>query len=425
MIEHEIYSETAKNLAIEVKNGEVYALDSSIEKGKAARVIKDERLGFAFSTKPETEEQELIDMALNVAESVEGDPALVFPNPEKAFDISPDFQGILNVTTEEKINFTKELEASALKFDKRIKTVRQPSYEETFKEIKITNSNGVDARFITALCAMRVTAVAEDKNGSERATEIEFALDPKKINPAILGKKASERAISYLNSKKISSCKCRCLFDRRVVGEIVSLLAPSFFADSVYKNRSRFKDKLGTKIYSSNITLINDPTLITGFSSAPYNAEGVANKRTPIVRGGILQNFLSDLRYSKKINRPSTASSVRPQISQMPKIGAQNIYIEAGKKNLSQLKREMSKGFFITDVMGLHMVNQITGDFSVGAEGFWIENSEELHGIKGVTIAGNLHDILNRVISVGSDLKFWQTTGGVSLLVEEIAVSGT
>lgn len=423
-IEHEIFSEVAKNLSIEVMNGTVYAMDASIEKGKAARVISDGRLGFAFSTSPGTTDEDLIGMAVSVAGSVEPDPDLVFPGPERSDAIGPDHKGITGATVEEKIDMVKELEAAARRFDSRIKAVRQPSYEESIKEVAVRNSRGVDVVYTTALSVFRVTAIAEGEKGSEKAAEMELTLDPKKINPAIIGKKAAERAIAFLTSRRIGSRRCRALFDRFVVSQMLSLIAPSFFADSVFKNRSRFAGRLGDRIYSPSLSIINDPTLISGFVSSPYDAEGAACRRTAVVRGGILQNFLSDAYYSRKTGYPPTASSVRSEPRQMPKIGVQNFYIEPGRKGTGQLKKEMREGLYITDVMGLHTVNQVTGDFSVGAEGFWIDDGLEHHGVKGITIAGNLHDMLKRVTGVGNDLKFYGSTGGVSLLIEEIAVSG-
>ncbi|PIR18206.1 MAG: hypothetical protein COV46_00910 [Deltaproteobacteria bacterium CG11_big_fil_rev_8_21_14_0_20_49_13] len=425
MLQYEIYSEVTKNLNIEIKNDAVEALDTSVEKGKAVRVIKDGRLGFAFSTSPDTKDEDLIEMAVGASQSVQVEPELVFPEVTTSTFIGENSAGLFSATLDEKIGMTRELESAALAFDKRIKNVRQPCYEEMLKEVHIVNSNGVDVSFASALCAFRVTSIAEDEKGSERASEMEYAFDPKKLSPSVIGKKASERAVSYLNSKKIASTMSPVILDRQVVAEILSLIAPSFFADAVHKNRSRFRGKLNTRIYSPNISVINDPTRPNGFASVPYDAEGSASKRTPVVRGGILQNFLSDAFYAKKVGLPSTASSIRPLISQTPKIGIRNFYIEKGNKPLNQLKREMKVGFYVTDVMGLHMVNQITGDFSVGAEGFWVEDGQDLHGVKGVTIAGNLHDMLNHVTGVGNDLKFWHLTGGVSLLVEGLSVSGT
>jgi PmbA protein len=143
-----------------------------------------------------------------------------------------------------------------------------------------------------------------------------------------------------------------------------------------------------------------------------------------MVKKGRLNSFLADTLYAKKVGIENTASSTRSQINMMPRIGIHNLYIEKGKASFKELIQELNNGLYVTDVMGLHTANSVTGDFSVGVNGFLIENGDIVHGVKQVTMAGNFHKILNNVIKVGSDIKFLRHSGSPSLLIKEIVVSG-
>lgn len=422
---HELYIERTHNLTVEVCNGEVEAFDSATEDGRAVRVIESGRLGFAYSTKPQISNDDLIEMARSTAENVESDPLLSFPSASKIPPFRSDTSAFSNMKIDDKKELAQRLEAKVKAFDKRIKAVRRSSYDEYIREVHISNSNGVDVKFSKGLCVIKVTAIAEENGHSEWATEIEYATDPKKLQVDEVANRASAMAASYLGGRKISSRKCLCVIDREVSSSILSLLSPAFFADSIYKNKSKFSPQsVDTKIYSPEITIIDDATMKDGFSSAPCDAEGASAVRTVLVQNGILKSFLSDTFYAKKTGTKPTSSSVRPMIAQMPRIGAQNLHIAAGNLSQDELNKEMGSGFLVTEVMGLHTANPITGDFSVGAAGFWVENGKRSYSVKGVTIAGNFHNLLKNVVKTGNDIKFLHVCGAPSLLVEDVAVSG-
>ena len=414
--QYELYKETVRHLVVEVKGFDVEAIENSVSSGKAARVIKGGRLGFAYSTDAISSDNDVIKMAESASLMVAPDSDVSFPPSEKTTAIKNDLSAFLDTTIEDKISIAKRLEGTPL--------IHRTIYEELIREVHIENSNGIDTGFKTGNCAIIVTAVAEDKSGSERATEVALALAPQALDVEKIGMEAASRATACLNSRKISSCRCRAILDKHVVSEVLKLIAPAFFADFVFKKKSSLAGKMGEVIYSPNITIINDATLKDAFSSVPYDAEGAASKKTVLVQNGRIASFLADAVYAKKAGVALTASSIRPMIIQMPRIGVHNLYIMPGSKDIGALKKDMGHGFYITELLGLHTANPITGDFSVGASGFWIDGGMDAYGVKGVTIAGNLHGLLGCISFVGSDLKFWSTTGGVSLLIEEMAVSG-
>jgi len=420
---HELCRQTVHYITVEVKNGSVEALDRSTEVGIAARVVLDGRQGFAYSTRPDASEKELIKMASLAARNTDPDPFLCFPAGTKAAIRTP-LEAFSKITIEQKIGIAKDLEAKILGYSPLIRGARKPLYDEVIKNVHITNSNGADVSFSHAVCAVRATAIADDGNGPEWTTEIRYGLDPANLDLKETAETAAQRAVSYLGGRAIASCHTPCLFHRNVATDILGVLASSFFADALFGGKTMLSGKLSEKIFSDRITIVDDATLKEGFSSVPFDAEGALAKRTVLVENGILKGFLSDTSYAKKANVSHSSSSTRSSITQPPKIGVHNLHVLAGKSTPADLMRLMNRGLHVTDVLGLHTANPITGDFSVGAAGYWIENGVPTHGVKGITIAGNLHELFKKIVGTGSDLKFKGSAGSPSILVEEVAVSG-
>lgn len=419
----ETYREAVRHLSIEVKDGEVEALDSAIEQGTAVRVIDGGRLGFAYSTEPGMSVADVVNIARRLEVDVRPDIDRDLPSASRYPQYAFDKGGFLSLTTDQKKEKVLALEAEIKSYDKRITGTRKTAYEEEIHDIQISNSKGVDAKFSYGICCLRTTAVACDGSHSEWATEVEFAKDPKLLDVKAVAYGAAGRVVSYLGARSISSCKAACILDRHVVSEMLSHFSDAFFADAVYKRKSIFSNKMGDRIYSSLISVMDDPTLKDWYG-VPCDAEGAPSQRTVVVDKGVLKAFLSDVFYAKKLGVSSTASSVRPQIMQMPKIGIRNLYILPGVLDREGLMQEMGNGLLVTDIMGLHTANKVTGDFSVGAVGFLVKNGQMDHAVKGITIAGNIHELFRRAKAVGSDLKFWHESGAPSMLLEEIAISG-
>lgn len=424
LVQHEIWKERTTSFCVEVKNGEVDALDTSIEEGLACRAIDDGYLGFAYSTASSIKEGDLVKEAVGLARFNHQDKGLLFPQKSGTSAFVPAASDIAKLSSDEKIGIAKRLEAAAMGYDKRIKGIRKAVYEDSIRQVEIRNTNGVNTGYTRSLCAARITVIASDGKNSEWDSEIGYAFSPKDLDVEKIAELAASRAIAYLDSRKISSATLPCIMDRHIVAEFLELFAPMFFADSVHKQRSALSGKINSAIHSKLLTIVNDATLPQGFSSTPCDAEGFPSQRTVLVQDGVLRSYLSDVYYAEKLKIPPTGSSVRTAINLMPKIGVQNIYIEPGKDDLATLMKKMGRGLYITDVLGLHTANPVTGDFSIGASGFMVENGAGSYCVKGVTIAGNINDILSNVKGIGSDLKFWFSKGAVSLLVENVAISG-
>lgn len=420
----EICTERRRILTIEVRDHEVASLDNAIDAGSAARVIKNGRLGFAYSTEAGASEASLIAMAEAASVGIEEDKDFAFPLPKELPAFRRDIKPFSEMGVDAKIGLAKDLEKIILSFDKRIKAARRVIYDEAIIEARVRNSGGVDHRCSTGLCAIHATAIAEDGGEVERATDVEYASDPGALDIEGVAMRAAGHAVFNLNAQKISSRKCPCILDNMVVAEMLTIIAQAFFADQVFKRKSPLSGRLGEELYSKAVSIVDDGISSKGISTVPFDAEGEPSRTNVLVEGGVLRGFLSDIVYAKKMGIPCSASSVRQHITQMPRIGTHNFHILPGKDGLEALKREMGEGFYVKDVMGLHTANPVTGDFSVGATGAWVENGAEVHGVKGVTIAGNFHDMLKMVTMCASDMKFMHRTAAPSILIEEMTISG-
>jgi PmbA protein len=421
----EICTVKERVLSIEVRDHEVVSLDNAVDAGSSARVIKDGRLGFAYSTEAGVPDASLVAMAEAASRGTAEDNDLAFPAQKALPDFRRDVRPFLETPTPAKIELVKGFERAVLSFDKRIKSARRVVYDESVIDTRVRNSLGVDHNCSTGLCAVHATVIAEENGEVERATDVEYAIDPHGLDIPAIARRVASHAVSNLGARKISSRKCPCILDNTVVAEMLAFVAQAFFADQVFKRKSPLHGRLGEALYSEAVTIIDDGVCAKGISSAPFDAEGEPCGTNVLVEGGVFKACLSDTLYARKMGIPCTASSVRQHITQMPRIGARNFQLLPGRGGPEGLKKEMVSGLYIKDVMGLHTANPVTGEFSVGAAGSWVANGEEVYGVKGVTIAGSLHDMLKRAAMCASDMKFMHTCAAPSVLIEEMVVSGS
>ncbi|KUK13276.1 MAG: Peptidase U62, modulator of DNA gyrase, partial [bacterium 42_11] len=238
-----------------------------------------------------------------------------------------------------------------------------------------------------------------------------------------VSRKAIDRAVSLLGGKRVKSQKIPIILAPEVTADFISLFSVLLSAENVQKGKSLLCGRLGKKIASDKFTLIDDGTMEKGMGSAPFDAEGFPTKRKEVVVDGILETYLHNLYTASKDGVDTTGNAVRGYAS-IPSVGITNLFIMPGEKEPEEILKNVNKGLYILEVMGLHTVNLISGDFSLGVSGIWIENGEFAFPVKGVTIAGNLLEFFNRLEEVGKDLTFFGTVGGVTLVVSDVMVGG-
>jgi PmbA protein len=257
------------------------------------------------------------------------------------------------------------------------------------------------------------------------ASHFQSDLDVKRV-----GKEASRKALESLGGRKIPSGIYPVLIHHSVASEFLSLLAHSFKSDQIQKGKSPLKGKKGERCFSPLITIEDNGLHGKGIFTAPIDGEGTRSQRTPLVVQGELSGYLYDRYWANReitsfgSTARSTGNSRRPGIKSPPGIGTSNFIIEPGALPFSALLSDLHQGVLLEEVMGLHTVDPISGDFSLGCSGKWVDKGKVVHPVKSVAVAGNLFQLFQDVVGVGEDFRFMGGIGSPSLLVKKLKISG-
>ncbi len=316
-----------------------------------------------------------------------------------------------HIENEKKIDYLKELEEIASIDNKIINT--ESGFTENKSNFILANSdgfcNGYKSSSFTASCV----AVAKDDNSMERDYEFTSKCHLNDIsNPLELGNIAAQQTIKKLSPKKIGSDKLSIIFDKRIAKGWLSSFASAISASAIARGTSFLKDKIDQQIFSESINILDKPDLIKGMGSQCFDSEGVRSESLKLVERGILKDYLVDTYNGKKLNLKSNGRSG----------GSTNLYFENGKISFEELLKKNSRSLYITETIG-HGTNLVTGDYSVGATGFLVENGEIKHPVNEITIAGNFNDMFKNII-LANDLEFKYSVNSPTMMVESMTVAG-
>jgi PmbA protein len=241
-------------------------------------------------------------------------------------------------------------------------------------------------------------------------------------DPAEIGKSAGERTVKRLGARKMPTGRCPVVFDPRVARSLISHLLGAISGPSIARGTSFLKDRLGQRIFPETITITEDPHRTRGHRSKPFDAEGLPNRRRALIDSGVLTTWLLDLRSARQLGMTSTGHAARGTASP-PSPAATNVWIEPGTVTSAELMANIASGFYVTELMGMG-VNGITGDYSRGAAGFWIENGQIAFPVSEMTVAGNLKDMFAR-LSAANDLEFRTGADSPTLRIDDLTVAGS
>jgi PmbA protein len=288
--------------------------------------------------------------------------------------------------------------------------------------VAIAASNGFAGGYSGSHHAVSVSVIGGSGGRMERDYDFAnsiYAADLR--DPAELGRSAAERTIRRLGARKMATCRCPVVFDPRVARSFISHLLGSISGPSIARGTSFLRDKLHQRIFPAAITITEDPHRQRGHRSKPFDAEGIANERRAIIDQGVLMTWLLDLRSARQLGLKTTGHAARGTASP-PSPAATNIWIEPGDVSPAELMADIKNGFYVTELMGMG-VNGITGDYSRGAAGFWIENGQIAHPVSEMTVAGNLKDMFARM-AAANDLEFRTGADSPTLRIEDLTVAG-
>ena len=286
----------------------------------------------------------------------------------------------------------------------------------------LVTSTGFHGATIASRHGISMTAIAGDGTGMERDYDFSSTLHASDLEGAeAIGRRAGERAVKRLNPRKVATRRVPVVFDSRISGSLVGHLASAANGSSIARKTSFLREKLGEKIFASGIEIVDDPLRRRGLRSRPFDAEGIAGCRRKLVEDGVLKTWLLDCATARELDLETTGHAQRG-VSSTPSPGPSNLHLVPGDKNPDQLIADIADGFYITDMIGMG-VNLVTGDYSRGASGIWIENGERTYAVSEVTIAGHLSDMFAS-LTPANDLVFRYGTNAPTLRVEGMTVAG-
>ncbi|MBV8509036.1 MAG: TldD/PmbA family protein [Xanthobacteraceae bacterium] len=286
----------------------------------------------------------------------------------------------------------------------------------------LVTSTGFSHAYLGSHHGVSMQAIAGEGTGMERDYDYSSAIHAHDLaDPESIGRSAGERATRRLNPRKVQTRKVPVVFEPRVAGSLVGHLSSAINGAAIARGTSFLKDKLGQKIFASGIEIIDDPLRKRGLGSHPFDAEGVAPERRALVKDGVLTTWILDCASARELGLKTTGHAQRG-VSSTPSPGASNLHLAPGAITPEQMIKDIEDGFYITDLIGMG-VNLVTGDYSRGASGFWIEKGELTYPVSEVTIAGHLNEIFAS-LTPANDLKFRYRTNAPTVRVEGLTVAG-
>ncbi|MCQ2559975.1 MAG: TldD/PmbA family protein [Clostridia bacterium] len=420
----EAYLGLNRELEIIVRQQKVDTLKLAEESGLGLRVFKKQKTGFAFTSILEAANlTETAEQAMANASIAADNPYVFLPEPASHY---PDFEqydpAINQVSTESKIALAKELEAGVQ--DCRVKIIHEAGYTDIEEEIVLVNSRGVNLYSRGTYFGLSLALAAEENGDKQNGFALDYRTRYLDLNPVRVSQEAVRRAVRMLGAENGSGGEMPVILEPYVARGFLGLMAASLSAEAVQKGKSLLADKLGQKIASGLITLADDGLLAGGLASLPFDGEGTPMQRKILIREGILQQFLFNCYTAAKAKSQSTGNGVRASFKETPRVGTTNLFLEPGSLTLEQMMQGLEKGLLVTEIMGMHTANPVSGDFSVGASGLLIEKGRVVKPVRGLALAGNVLDLFAKVKAVGSDLTFYGSRGTPSLLIERLSVSG-
>lgn len=327
------------------------------------------------------------------------------------------------VSVEEKIQMALDMEKSALNYDPRITNSEGGEFSNHFGRVIYVTSHGFSGEYGGSTFGHSVTPIAAQNGSMQRdywySSNRKFS---RLESPQYVGEKAAQRALRRLGARKIATCECPIVFDPEMAASLLRSLSSALSGYSLYKGASFLIGKLGTKIASDRVTVIDDGTLPGALGSRPFDGEGLPTRRKTIVEKGELRSYLLDTYSGKKLGMPSTGNAAR-SVGDPPGVAPSNLYLAQGAHSPDEIIGSVKAGLYVTELIGFG-INLVTGDYSRGAAGVWIENGELTYPVEEVTIAGNLKEMLQNIEMVGSDLELRGRIAAPTLKVSHMTVAG-
>ncbi len=409
---------------IEMREGKIEKLERTEARGVGLRVFAGQSSamisGSVFSSDAL---QRLVETAWDMARATPPDAlaglahrellATKFPELDLVSTYLPDSDGLKAMAT--------EVEAAALAVAGVTKS-GGASASASARKMALVTSNGFARGYGRSSISLSVSAIAGEGTGMERDYDYSAAAHFEDLKAAgDVGKSAGERAARRLGARKIASQSVPVIYDRRVASSLIGHLSSAINGAAVARGTGFLKDRMGQQIFAPDISIIDDPLRVRGMASRPFDGEGLPSVTREMIAGGKLMGWYLDLRSARQLNLTPTGNGSRG-LSSPPGPSSSNLHMQPGTQTPEAMIRGIRQGLFVTELIG-NSVNMVTGDYSRGASGYWIENGELAYPVSEITIAGNLIDMFKTLVPA-NDLEFKSSTNAPTILVEGLTIAG-
>lgn len=395
--------------------------------GIGIRVLKNGKVGIAYTEKFDAESFQLIvDEAIENSQIIDKDEEVRFENyPETEAELDIYSQDLDKIKVDEKIQFTKNLEKYSKALDKRIINVPYAVMGDGKLYVKIANSKGLKKEELQNYAYAYVGCLAADENDKRMAFEMKIGRDFSKFDAQKLAADSAQKSIDLLGGEEIKTGKYPVVFDNETTATLLSTFSGVFSAKAVQEGKSLLADKMGQKIAGDKISIVDDALHPEGFGTRSFDLEGFPSQRTVLIDKGKLKSFLHNTITARKAKTSSTGNAARNYKSSLV-ISTTNFYLEPGEVKREELFQKHHQIVEIVSLQGMHSgANTISGDFSLSGEGFLWENGKRKHSLKQFTLSGNFLQLLNNIEAIAADFKFnISSYGASSVLISELAISG-
>lgn len=426
--EMEIFYSSNKSTIIKVYNREIDEYTIAESSGISFRGIYNGQMGYSYAEKLDNES-----ISLLLHEAKTNSQVLELEDEVDLFEGSKEYAGprkyseeLANIEPKLLIEAAFEMEKAALELDERVQLVQYCGFNKNAGEILIANTKGLSCHNKGVSVSGGIYLVVNDGDQTATGGEFDFTLDKfSKLDPLKIAKKAVNEAVAKLGADSILTGKYPVIFRGDVASELLGSFIGLFSAESVHKGYSRFKGRLNQQIAGENISLIDDPLMKDAPGYTIFDAEGYATKTNKIIKDGKLQMFMHNRKTAKKDGIESTGNAGKGNYRSPIAIGPHNLYLKPGQETLDELISKTEKGIMIVELEGTNAgINVISGEFSLSAIGFLIEEGKIIRSVNQVTVAGNFFELLHGITAIGNDLDIRGSFTSPSIKVKSLSISG-
>jgi PmbA protein len=381
----------------------------------------------------------LVDGAVTLARITSEDPFAGLPEQSAFGQHDPAaqhlyFDDVNQQPPADRIRIAREVEAAAMAFDTRIQNSGGGDFDTATSHKIMMNSRGFTGEYRRSYCGFSAQPIAHDTDGKMQRNYWYSSARTTRLleDPVAIGHEAARRTLRRLGARRVPTQQAPVVFSPEIARGIIGNIFDAANGDAIYRHATFFADMLGQRVAGENVTVIDDGTLVFdrengirtgGYGTSPFDGEGLPTRRTVLVENGILKNYVMNTYTARKLGMQSTGNASR-SLASNPGIGAGNFFLEPGSLDPAQIIGDVKSGLYVTETMGFG-VNLVTGDYSQGAAGLWIENGELAYPVEEITIAGNLKDMYRNISAIGNDLIFRSASAAPTLRIEGMTIAGS